>query len=251
MINIYSLVQYLNQYLAVEQFQDYAPNGLQVEGKHEVRRVVSGVSASAALIDAAIARDADALLVHHGYFWKGESLPIVGMKRRRIGALLGSDISLLAYHLPLDGHPECGNNVQLARVLGFDVRGPFGSGRVPIGMHGRLAAPLTGEDFARHLTERLRRPPLHVSGRAATIETVAWCTGAAQGYIEEAVALGVDAYVSGEVSEQTVHVARECGIHYFACGHHATERYGVQALGEHLADRFHIDHVFVDIDNPV
>ncbi len=251
MVTIYALAAYLDDYLASAEFQDYAPNGLQIEGRAQVRRIVSGVSACGALIDAAIDRGADALLVHHGYFWKSEPLPIVGMKRRRIGRLLEHDISLLAYHLPLDAHSEYGNNAQLARVLDLEVDGPFGAGRMPIGLHGRLRQPLAGVDFARFIAARLGREPLHIPGTADPIRTVAWCTGAAQGYIDAAVAAGVDAYLSGEISEPTVHVARETGVHYFACGHHATERYGVQALGEHLARTFDIDHEFVDIDNPV
>lgn len=251
MIDVHSLVRYLDDYLAVGSFQDYAPNGLQIEGRPEVRRLVSGVTASAALIDAAVSQRADALLVHHGYFWRNEPSPIVGIKRRRIATLLHHDISLLAYHLPLDAHPENGNNAQLAAVLGLSVDGVFGPGRTPVGLRGRLGSPVSAEDFTRKIARSLRREPLHVSGRTETIETVAWCTGAAQGYIEEAAALGVDAYLSGEISEQTVHVAREAGIHYFACGHHATERYGVRALGEHLSRYFQLEHVFVDIDNPV
>lgn len=251
MADIRAIVAYLNEFLAVDGFQDYAPNGLQIEGRAQVRRIVSGVTACRALIDAAIAQGADALLVHHGYFWKGESPSIVGMKRRRIGLLLENDISLLAYHLPLDAHPECGNNVRLARALGLEIEGSFGPGRPALGLFGRLRQPLESRDLVRMISGVLRRDPLHIPGRADRIQTLAWCTGAAQGYIDAAVDLGVDAYLSGEISEQTVHVVRETGVHYFACGHHATERFGVQALGEHLAQKFQIDHVFVDVDNPV
>lgn len=251
MTDIQSLTSYLNDYLLIHQFQDYAPNGLQVEGRAKIGRVVSGVTATAALIDAAIEHRADAILVHHGYFWKNESAPIVGIKRRRIAALINNDISLLAYHLPLDAHDECGNNVQLARVLGFTVEGKFGPGKAPIGLYGRLSTPMSGSMLAEHLSSRLGRNPQHISGVDKPIEKIAWCTGAAQSYIDVAVELGVDAYISGEISEPTVHVARESGVHYFGAGHHATERYGVQALGAHLAQHFQIEHLFVDIENPV
>ena len=253
MIPLKELVTYLDRELAVDAFQDYCPNGLQVEGRAEVRRLVSGVTASLALIDAALKDGADVILVHHGYFWKGEDARITGMKRARLQRLLAGDLSLLAYHLPLDAHPELGNNVQLARRLGFTVAGGFGAaGRTPdLALHGTPAAPLSPQALGEHLGRCLGRAPLHIPGAAAEVRSVGWCTGAAQSFIEGAAALGLDAFVSGEVSEQTTHVARECGIHYFAAGHHATERYGVQALGEHLAQRFGLEHRFIDIDNPV
>jgi dinuclear metal center YbgI/SA1388 family protein len=252
MVTLKALVDYTNGLLAVDNFSDYCPNGLQVEGRPEVQRLVTGVTASLALIEAAISANADALLVHHGYFWKGEDACVTGMKRQRLQRLLGTDTSLLAYHLPLDAHPELGNNAQLARVLGFNRSGCFGhDGGLQLAQYGNLPQPLEASALAAHIEAQLGRAPLHIVGQAAKIESVGWCTGAAQSYIEAAVEQGVDAFISGEISEQTVHVARECGIHYFAAGHHASERYGVAALGDHLAGHFHISHQFIDIDNPV
>lgn len=252
MVRLEELVDYTDGLLEINQFDDYCPNGLQVEGAPEVRLLVTGVTASAALLEAAVAAGADALLVHHGYFWKGEDPRVRGMKQRRLRALLDNDMSLLAYHLPLDAHPVLGNNARLGELLGFEVTGRLGrAGRVSIGMHGKLDAPVTGDELAARIADRLGRSPLHVGGRAARIERIGWCTGAAQRYIEEAAALGLDAYISGEVSEQTVHEARESGVHYYAAGHHATERYGAKALGEHLAQRFDLTHQFIDVDNPV
>ena len=252
MVLLQELVSYTNELLDIQHFRDYCPNGLQVQGKSEVQTIISGVTASQAFLDTAIATDADALLVHHGYFWSGEDPCIVGIKKRRLAALLDADVSLLAYHLPLDAHPDYGNNAQLGQLLGFQVAGYFGrSPGEELGLHGTLANLMSAEALAQHLHAKLGREALYIPGGTHEIRTVAWCTGAAQSYIEQAVMLGVDAFVSGEISEQTVHVARESGIHYFAAGHHATERYGVQALGTHLADRFGIEHRFIDIDNPV
>jgi dinuclear metal center YbgI/SA1388 family protein len=246
------LVAYTNNVLSVDEFQDYCPNGLQVEGSLEVRKLASGVTASLALIEAATATGADALLVHHGYFWKGEDPRVTGMKQKRIALLLENDISLLAYHLPLDAHPKYGNNVQLARVLELEIEGRFGAeGGPELALFGRLQKPVSGAEFASCLARQLGRVPLHVLGGSEPVATVGWCTGAAQSYIYAASALGLDAFISGEVSEPTVHVAREAQIHYFAAGHHATERYGVQALGSHLAEHFQLEYEFIDIDNPV
>lgn len=246
------LVNYLADLLQVDSFQDYAPNGLQVEGSPTVEKIIAGVTASQALVDAAVAKGADALLVHHGYFWNGEDPCVAGMKRRRLKALLDAGINLLAYHLPLDAHPQLGNNARLADLLGLRAEGGFGGGNGPdIGLFGEVGSPQSGEAFAALLEQTLSRRPLHIPGPQAEIRRIAWCTGAAQNYIEEAAVLGVDAYLSGEISEQTVHIAREVGIHFYAAGHHATERYGVQAVGVHLADEFGISVEFVDIDNPV
>ncbi len=252
MVTLKELVDYTNALLSVDSFNDYCPNGLQVEGKPEVGRIVSGVTASLELVDAAIAAGADALLVHHGYFWKGEDARIAGMKRSRLQRLLGSDTSLLAYHLPLDAHPELGNNAQLAQVLDFERVGSFGDdGGMQLACYGTPSQALGGEALAGQLKIALDRAPLHIPGPQELIRSVGWCTGAAQSYIEAAAAQGLDAFISGEISEQTVHVVRECGIHYFAAGHHATERFGVRALGEHLAGQFDIEHQFIDINNPV
>lgn len=250
-VTLSQLVGAADQLLQPQLFQDYCPNGLQVEGRAEVRRLVSGVTASRALLEAAIADGADAVFVHHGYFWKGEDPRVVGMKRERLALLLRHDISLLVYHLPLDAHPTLGNNAQLAQRLGIEITGGLqpDSPR-PIGNVGRLAAPLPLERFGERVMQQLGRQPLLVRGGDRPIETVAWCTGGGQSYIEQAAALGVDAFLTGEVSEQTVHVARELGIHFIAAGHHATERYGAQAVGARLAEQLGIGHRFIDIDNP-
>lgn len=249
-IALSTLVEEADRYLDAARIQGYCPNGLQVEGRPQVRRIVSGVTASQALLDAAVEADADVVLVHHGYFWKGENPCVVGMKQRRLKTLLNNDISLLAYHLPLDLHPEVGNNVQLARQLGFEVEGPLEPGNPrSIVLLGSLAEPMQPADFARHVRDALGREPLLVDA-GQPIRRIAWCTGGAQGYIDQAIAAGVDAYLTGEVSEQTVHSARENGISFIAAGHHATERYGVQALGDYLGKRFAIEHLFIDCPNP-
>lgn len=247
------LVAYTDRLLGVASFNDYCPNGLQVQGRPEVATLVGGVTACQALLDGAIEQQADAVLVHHGYFWKGENPCIVGMKHRRLATLLRHDLSLLAYHLPLDAHPELGNNVQLARVLGLTVTGTTGNnGRAPgLVMLSEPTMPLHGADFAARLAARLGREPLYIPGSDPAIHRMAWCTGGAQSFIETALDAGADAFLTGEASEQTVHFARENGLHFFAAGHHATERYGVQALGAHLAERFGLRFIFVDIDNPV
>ncbi len=249
MVLLNELVAYCDDLLDVAAFHDYAPNGLQIEGVAEVRKIISGVTACQALIDAAIESGADALLVHHGYFWKGESECITGIKRRRIAKLIENNISLIAYHLPLDAHPELGNNAQLAKQLGIDVEGRFGQG--DLAMYGRLPKKMKAEELQAQLNVVLGRQPLHLQGGSDEIEYLAWCTGAAQGYIDAAHQLGVQAYISGEVSEQTTHFVRESGVHYFAAGHHATERYGVKALGNALAQQYSIAHEYIDIDNPV
>lgn len=248
MVALTTLVESIDSLLDVARFKDYAPNGLQVEGKSDVQRIVSGVTASKALIDAAIEAKADAILVHHGWFWRGEDQRIVGMKRHRVKALLDHDISLLGYHLPLDAHPELGNNAQLAKQLGFISEGVMNAEGV--GNYGHLEKPMTASELSAHMQQQLNRAPTVVTAGDHPIKTIAWCTGGAQSYIQQAIALGVDAYVSGEISEQTTHEARENGIHYFAAGHHATERYGAPALGEYLAQQFGMDHQFIDIDNP-
>ncbi len=244
------LVAAADRLLRPENFADYCPNGLQVEGRSQVRRIVSGVTASLALLEAALAANADAILVHHGYFWKNETPQITGIKRRRLRLLLENDISLLVYHLPLDAHPQWGNNAQLAAQLDIDVTGGLQPGANPIGNIGRLAEAMSLQSFADKVTRRLGRAPLVVAGGTHPINTIGWCTGGAQSYIEQAAVLGADAFLSGEVSEQTVHLARELGLHFIAAGHHATERYGVAAVGRYLATELGIEHQFIDIDNP-
>jgi len=254
-VALVDIINYIDDLLDASQFKDYCPNGLQVEGCEKIRKIVMGVTASQALIDAACEQQADLLLVHHGFFWPGESPVISGMKKRRIKRLLEADISLAAYHLPLDAHPLFGNNAQLASMLGLDIAGRFaGDGCQAIGMYGRPENEFTASAFAEHLSRCLNRQCLYIAPEnrvSDRIQTVAWCTGAAQGYIEQAVELGVDAYITGEASEQTAHIARECGIHFYAAGHHATERYGVKALGEHLGEHFELNQHFIDIDNPI
>ncbi|MBM7424757.1 Nif3-like dinuclear metal center hexameric protein [Spongiibacter marinus] len=249
--SLQELVAEANAIMEPEAFADYCPNGLQVEGRAEVRRIVSGVTASQAMIDAAVNAGADVLLVHHGFFWRGEDLCVKGMKRRRLQRLLESGISLVAYHLPLDAHPVLGNNAQLAKELGFVVESGLDGSARPVGNVGRLSEPMTARDFAAKVASVLGREPLLEEVGEHPIHRIAWCTGAAQSYIDRAAELGVDAYLSGEVSEPTIHSAREQGLHYIAAGHHATERYGVRALGAKLAETLGIEHQFIDVDNPV
>lgn len=251
MVTLQKLTRYINDFLQIDRFNDYCPNGLQVEGTCEVQKIVTGVTASRALLDVACDKQADAILVHHGYFWKNEDPRVVGIKRGRLAVLLKNNISLLAYHLPLDAHPEVGNNAQLARLLGIQVDGVLQSeSQLVCGSYGHLNQALSAEDFKNLIDTTLRRDCTHVNAGPALITTVGWCTGAGQGFIELANKQNLDAYISGEISEPTAHIAREAGIHYFAAGHHATERYGVQALGEHLVQKFDLLHEFVDIDNP-
>lgn len=251
MVKRKELVAYTNQLLQIDRFRDYAPNGLQVEGRDEIRVLASAVTASYAVLEEAAAMGADALLVHHGYFWQGEDVAVVGMKRRRLAMLLGHHINLLGYHLPLDAHGVFGNNVQLARVLGIQVQGSFGP-EPGIALLGELSSPTEGAELARRIALALGREPLHVAAQdARPIRRIGWCTGAAQKYIEAAAESGLDAYLSGEASEQTFHAAREMNIHFFAAGHHATERYGVIALSEHLAEKFLLQHRSIEIANPI
>ena len=250
-IALRTLVEEADRFLNAARISDYCPNGLQVEGRPQVRRIVSGVTASQALLDAAVEAEADVVLVHHGYFWKGEDACITGIKRRRLQTLLSNDISLLAYHLPLDLHAEVGNNVQLARQLDITVEGPLDPNNPKVvGLLGSLDEPMSARDFARRVQGVLGREPLLVEGEGM-IRKIGWCTGGGQGYIDNAIAAGVDLYLTGEASEQTFHSARENGISFVAAGHHATERYGVQALGDYLARRFAVEHLFIDCPNPI
>ncbi|MFH0288085.1 Nif3-like dinuclear metal center hexameric protein [Vibrio owensii] len=252
-MNNLQLEKILNEKLSPQLIKDYAPNGMQVEGKSEIKRIVTGVTASQALIDKAIELEADALLVHHGYFWKGEPEPIRGMKGKRIRSLIKSDINLYGYHLPLDIHPELGNNAELARLLDIEVEGGLEGHPQSVALFGRLKQAMTGADFANKINHVLNREPLHIAPDNAEkmIETVGWCTGGGQDFIELAAQYGLDAFISGEISERTTYTARELDIHYFSAGHHATERYGIKALGEWLAQEHGLDVTFIDIDNPV
>lgn len=252
MANLSEIVRWCDQFLQSQQFKDYCPNGLQIEGKAEVETVVSSVTASLQAIEQALDVKADMLLVHHGYFWKGEPAPLTGIKGRRIKQLMQADISLLAYHLPLDAHPEIGNNACLAQRLGIEITGALNpQDHFPIGNIGRLAQPMTAQQFAQLLTERLGQTPICISTQQRPIQKIGFCTGAAQDFLSQAAMQGCDAYLSGEVSERTFHEAQEYGIHYFAAGHHATERYGVQSLAERLVQQFHLKHRYVELDNPI
>lgn len=252
MITRTECLSYLETLLEPNRFHDYCPNGLQVAGSEHIENLVTGVTASLDLIEAALDIGADTILVHHGYFWRGEDARIIGIKQRRLKQLLINNVNLIAYHLPLDAHPSLGNNAQLSELLGLEVDGRIaGTGDPAIALCGCLAEPKSVPEFADQLRQTLDREPLVIQAHDRPITTIGWCSGAAQGYIEQAAELGLDAFFSGEISEQTVHLARELGINYFAAGHHATERYGVLALGEHLAERFDLNHQFIDIDNPV
>lgn len=243
-----TILEALDELLEPARFRDYCPNGMQVEGKTEVLRLVSGVTASLALIEAAIAAGADLLLVHHGLFWKGDDMRVIGPRRRRLALLLAHDVNLLAYHLPLDAHAELGNNAQLGQRLGLVATQQFGEQE--IGCAGDLVTPVTARLFAASVEDALGRAPLVVGDADRVVRRIGWCTGGAQGHFEAAIAAGCDLYLSGEISEQTTHLARESGVPYIAAGHHATERYGVQAVGRHIATRFGILHQHIDIDNP-
>ncbi|RLR18421.1 type 2 GTP cyclohydrolase I [Sodalis-like symbiont of Bactericera trigonica] len=237
----------INEKLKSNGVEDYAPNGLQVEGRQEVQRIVTGVTACQALLDGALAHGADAVIVHHGYFWKNEAAVINGMKRRRLKTLLANDINLYAWHLPLDAHPELGNNAQLAAALDIRVTGAL----EPMVPKGELATPLSGDALRLRLEHTLGRSVLHCGdGGPDQISRLAWCTGGGQGFIELAAQAGVDAFITGEVSEQTIHVAREQGLHFYAASHHATERGGISALGEWLTQKYDLDVTFIDIPNP-
>lgn len=244
-----TIIEYVNALLAIDDFKDYAPNGLQVEGKQEVRKIITGVTASLALLEAAVAKNADMILVHHGYFWPNEDARIVGMKKRRLALLLKHEINLLGYHLPLDAHAEFGNNVQLGRQLGLNIEG-F-SGKYNLIAYASSQENMTKEQLRMLIDKRLERKSLMVGPQEKTIKKIAWCTGAAQNYIQHAIDIRADAFISGEISEQTTHIAEENQIIYVAAGHHATERYGIEALGKHLAEKFAVEHEFVDIFNPV
>ncbi|WP_406704292.1 type 2 GTP cyclohydrolase I [Sodalis sp.] len=242
------LEQLINQKLNSSALEDYAPNGLQVERRQEVKRIVTGVTACQALLDSALAHGADVVMVHHSYFWKNESPVISGMKRRRLKTLLANDINLYAWHLPLDAHAELGNNAQLAAALDIRVTGSL----EPLLPYGEFATPLSGEALRLRLEQTLGRSVLHCGdGGPAQIKQLAWCSGGGQGFIEMAAQAGMDAFITGEVSEQTIHIAREEGLHFYAAGHHATERGGIRALGDWLAQQYDFDVTFIDIPNPV
>ena len=252
MTKLQDIIQWCDQTLKSSEFKDYAPNGLQIEGKTEVRKILAAVTASQDAIDAAIRENADLLLVHHGYFWKGEAYPITGMRGKRIKSLIQHDISLLAYHLPLDSHPSLGNNAAIADLLKLErIEALDPSERHPIGNIGYLNQPMPVEVFKKFVSEKLKFDAIHLPADKTMIEKVGFCTGGAQDFIVKAAEQGCDAYISGEVSERTFYEAKELGIHYFACGHHATERYGVQRLGQAISEQFDIEYVYFELNNPI
>lgn len=239
----------LNQLLDISRFHDYCPNGLQVEGRSEVFTIVSGVTASVSLLQAAIAANADAVLVHHGYFWRGENPCLTGIRKNRVALLLNHDISLLGYHLPLDAHATLGNNSQLAKKLGLIETGRFGN--QGIAAYGTVSHTMTLQTLADTIEHLLLRKPLVIGNTLKPVNRIAWCTGAAQDSFEEAIRLGVDVFLTGEISEHNVHTAHESGVAFISAGHHATERYGIKALGNYIEQHWGISHTFIDIDSPV
>ncbi len=265
-----TLLSTLNSLLAPERFSDYGPNGLQVEGKTDIRKIVSGVTASRALIEAAIDAKADAIFVHHGLFWRGQTGVVTGWMKERLKLLIAHDINLYAYHLPLDAHPELGNNAQLGQKLGFitpkaDERGEITHfGDQSLGWLANIEQnsdknsqnqPFSPENLQKHLENTLKRQVASVfatseATKNIALKNIAWCTGGAQSYFEAAIAAGADAFITGEMSEPQAHLARECGVAYFACGHHATERYGAPAVAGHVAAQLGVEHEFIEIDNP-
>jgi dinuclear metal center YbgI/SA1388 family protein len=246
-----ALLQAFDGLLQPDRFKDYGPNGLQVEGRSEVTRIVSGVTASLALIDAAIDAQADAIFVHHGLFWRGQDGRITGWMKQRLQRLLAHDINLFAYHLPLDAHPELGNNAQLGRVLGLAADARFGEQDLGFAAPAAFAS---GQALADHVAQALGRGvtlvPPEAGAAQAPIRRVAWCTGGAQGYFESAVAAGANAFITGEISEPQAHLAREMGVCFIAAGHHATERYGAPAVAAHVAQQLGLQHTFIEIPNP-
>ncbi len=249
MVKLNDLIDYTQQFMQVDRYKDYCPNGLQVEGRPEVRRIVTGVSASLDFLQQAADLNADLVLVHHGYFWRNEDPRIIGIKRKRLAFLIEKNMSLMAYHLPLDAHPELGNNATLGRMLGILQVGSVGESNLVC--YGSLEQDCSLAVFSKRIDAALQRQTLVIGDADKKVKTVAWCTGAGQAYIEDAIRLGVDVFISGEISEQTTHLANESGVAYIAAGHHATERYGIKALGEHLAEKFTVKHDFLDLHNPV
>ncbi|WP_456380233.1 Nif3-like dinuclear metal center hexameric protein [Thiolapillus sp.] len=248
MTALHEIIDYCDARLAIDRFEDYCPNGLQVEASQKIERIVTGVTASLALIGAAAEMKADLLLVHHGYFWNNEAAPLAGMKGRRVRALYASNMSLAAYHLPLDAHEELGNNARLGALLGCSNSRPAGDSLL---WEGEFPTELAVDELLVRIQGITRREPLLLPGGGHGVRRLAWCTGGAQGKMEKAADLGVDAYLTGEASESNFHVAAERGIHFIAAGHHATERYGIQALGVELENKFDIKHQFIDVFNPV
>ena len=252
MATLADIIQWCDSTLKSHEFKDYAPNGLQIEGKTEVNKIVCAVTASQTAIDAAIAQGADLLLVHHGYFWKGEAYPITGMRGKRIKSLIQHDISLVGYHLPLDSHPTLGNNAAIADLLELqNIEALDPTERHPIGNIGYLKSAMSPEAFKAFVSERLGFDAIHLPSDKSTIQKVGFCTGGAQDYISKAALQNCDAYISGEVSERTFYEAAELGVHYYACGHHATEKYGVQRLAKAISEQFNIEYSYFELNNPI
>ena len=252
MATLADIIQWCDSTLKSHEFKDYAPNGLQIEGKTEVNKIVCAVTASQTAIDAAIAQGADLLLVHHGYFWKGEAYPITGMRGKRIKSLIQQDISLVGYHLPLDSHPTLGNNAAIADLLELqNIEALDPTERHPIGNIGYLKSAMSPEAFKAFVSERLGFDAIHLPSDKSTIQKVGFCTGGAQDYISKAALQNCDAYISGEVSERTFYEAAELGVHYYACGHHATEKYGVQRLAKAISEQFNIEYSYFELNNPI
>ena len=252
MATLADIIQWCDSTLKSHEFKDYAPNGLQIEGKTEVNKIVCAVTASQTAIDAAIAQGADLLLVHHGYFWKGEAYPITGMRGKRIKSLIQNDISLVGYHLPLDSHPTLGNNAAIADILELDSIEPLDPNeRHPIGNIGYLKTAISPQGFKTLLTDKLGFNAIHLPAEKDLIQKVGFCTGGAQDFIAQAAKMNCDAYISGEVSERTFYEAKELNVHYYACGHHATERYGVQRLAKAISEQFNIEYSYFELNNPI
>lgn len=256
-ITVKQLITWLDSQLQPQLFQDYAPNGLQVQGKPEIKKVVFGVTASLAFIEQAIEKQADAIIVHHGWFWRNEDPRIINAKYQRLAKLIKHDINLIAYHLPLDAHPQWGNNAMLAQVLGLCVNcvdnKPQTFGRDDLIWLGSAPAGVINARQLLELIEKsLDRKPLFIGDPGQKVEKVAWCTGGAQGMFEEAILAGADAYITGEASEPVFHLAQEYGVAYYGAGHHATERYGVQGLMQEMQKQYPaLELEYLDIDNPV
>ncbi len=252
MAKLQDIIQWCDQTLAASEFKDYAPNGLQIEGTPEVNKILCAVTASQSAIEAAIAQGADMLLVHHGYFWKGEAYPITGMRGQRIRSLIKNDISLVGYHLPLDSHPTLGNNAAIADLLALEnIEALDPNERRPIGNIGYLQQAMRPEQFKTFVSEKLGFDAIHLAADKTEIQKVGFCTGGAQDYIHKAAAQNCDAYISGEVSERTFYEAQELNLHYYACGHHATERYGVQRLAKAISEQFNIESHYFELNNPI
>lgn len=252
MAQLHDIIQWCDHTLKSNEFKDYSPNGLQIEGVNEVTSITCAVTSSMDAINACIKNGSKLLLVHHGYFWKGESYPIVGMRGNRIKKLIENQISLVAYHLPLDAHPTLGNNAAIANILGLrNIIALDPNQKYPIGNIGFLEQPLTAIDFQRKLSQHIQPHILHLNANKTHVQKIGFCTGAAQGFISRAAEQGCDAYLSGEVSERTFYEAKELDVHYYACGHHATERYGVQRLGQAICDEFGLKYHYFEQNNPV